>query len=329
MPDLTRFLRPDILGRIGRLALKTQRLAEGAISGQHRSPMHGVSPEFADHREYTPGDDLKNLDWRVYARSGRYYIKRFEEESNLRATILLDCSASMRYGGADTRTSGKEAESGKGLSKFEAGARLAAALAQVLIRQRDAVGLVTFDNDIRTTLRPAATQSQLMKIVDALEAASTGVGGETELGEVIRRTSDRIGRRGMVILISDLLADLPPLYESLGKLQHQGHDVLLLQVLHRDEVELPFGDSVIFKDIEPAGGAKPEEIYGEPWAFRKQYREAMETFIDEVRSRCRFGGIDHLLLMTDEDLGHKVSHYLHERQRRGPMKHRGNLAAQS
>src|SRR3954471_16025787 len=158
MAESNQYLKPEILARITKLGLRAQRVVEGTISGLHRSPLHGVSVEFADYREYAPGDDLKRLDWRAYARSNRYYVKRFEEESNLRGTILLDASASMRYGGKKSA-----------MTKFEYAATLAASLCALLIKQRDAAGLALVDDSQRAWLRPAATAAQLTKIMDVLE----------------------------------------------------------------------------------------------------------------------------------------------------------------
>lgn len=309
MADSRKYLRPEILGRITRLGLRATRLVEGTISGLHRSPLHGVSPEFAEYREYAPGDDLKNLDWRAYARSGRYFIKRFEEESNLRATLVLDASASMKY----------QSSAPGSVSKLDYAATVTASLAALLIRQRDAAALVTMDTHARTEMRPSSNARQLHKILDALEA--TEPGGETDLGAVVSALADRIHRRGLVILISDMLTDLDPLYAALGKLQHNGHEIVIFHVLDRDEIELPFNHSVIFRDIEGS-----EQVFAEPWAFRKAYRRAMEAFIDEVRKRCRFCGIDYLLMRTDEDPGLALSHFLHQRLRRGPATHSGRMS---
>ncbi len=308
MAESKEYLKPEVLARIVRLGLRAERVVEGTISGLHRSPLHGVSVEFADYREYTPGDDLKRLDWRAYARSNRFYIKNYEEESNLRATLLLDASASMRYGrGA--------------MTKFDYAATLAASLAALCVKQRDAVGLVLADEAERAFLRPAATQAQLAKILDVLERAKPD--RQTELGSIMSQVCDKIRGRGLVIVISDLLLDLDKFYSSLGRLQHQGHAVLVFQILDPEEIELPFKDSVLFKDIEGA-----EELFAEPWAFRKAYRLAMEQFIDEVAQRCRFCGIDHLLMRTDQDLGLGLSHYLHGRQQRiGAAKHAGKMAS--
>ena len=298
-------LDPTILARIVPLGLRANHVVEGSISGLHRSPMHGLSPEFADHREYAPGDDLKRLDWRAYARSNKFQIKRYEEESNLRATIVLDASASMKYGrGA--------------MTKFTYAATVAASLAALCVRQRDAAGLALFDDDQRVWIRPAATQAQLAKVIDALERAKPE--RQTELGIVLSKLADQIPSRGVMVIISDLLTDLDSFYSALGRLQHQGHEILIFQVLDPDEIDLPFEDSVLFRDIESGSGGPPEELFAEPWAFRKQYKAAMEKFIADVAHRCRFGGIDHLLLRTSDDLGISLSHYLHRRHTGGPRR---------
>jgi uncharacterized protein (DUF58 family) len=303
-------LNPEIIARILPLGLRANRVVEGSISGLHRSPLHGVSVEFADYREYSPGDDLRRLDWRAYARSNKFQIKRYEEESNLRATVLLDASASMRYGrGA--------------MTKFDYAATLAASMAALLVKQRDAVGLGIFDEQERSWLRPAATQSQLAKIIDMIE--KTRPDRKTELSVVMNKVADQIKSRGLVIIISDLLTDLDSFYSSLGRLQYRGHEILIFQVLDSDEIELPFKDSVLFRDIE--GGPGAEELFAEPWAFRRAYKTAMETFIAEVRGRCQFAGIDHVLLRTSDELGAALSHYLHGRHRGTGTPRAGKLTA--
>jgi len=303
------YLRPDLLAQITGIGLRANRAVEGSITGLHSSPLHGLSPEFADYSEYTAGDDIKNLDWRTYARSNRFYIKRFEDESNLRATLVVDGSNSMRYGSGD-------------LTKYDCAATVAVSLAGLLLKQRDSVGLVIDNTQERVESRPQATQSQLSKIIDMLE--STAPDGQTDLGSCLAMLADRIKGRGLVILISDLLTPLETLYEALGKLKYGGHEIILFHVLDRDEIELPFNDSVQFRDIEG-----DEEIFAEPWAFRKAYREAMQTFLDDVRGRCLFCGIDYLLLTTGDDLGHRLSNFLHVRLRRGTVKHQGKMASLS
>lgn len=307
-PDLPKsFLNPSVLARIVRLGLHAQRVMQGTISGLHRSPLHGVSVEFADYREYSPGDDLKRLDWRAYARSDKFYIKRYEEDTNLRGTVLLDASRSMQYGR-------------HGITKYEYAATLAASIAALCVKQRDAVGLAVFDDAERVFLRPVATQAQLHKILDVLE--KTRPQRTTELGAVMHKLSEQIKSRGLVVVISDLLLDLDVFYKSLGRLQHQGHEILVFQVLDPEEIELPFKDSVLFKDIEGS-----EELFAEPWAFRKAYKQAMLRFIADVAQRCRSGGVDHVLLRTTDDLGLALSHYLHSRQRQAGTKHAGRVVA--
>ena len=291
----SQYYDPKMVGQIATAGLRVRRPMEGSLSGMHRSPLHGASPEFADYRSYTPGDDLRNLDWRVYGRSDRYYIKRYEEESNLRAYIVLDASQSMTY----------EREHG---TKFKAAATLAVSIAATLIRQRDAVGLVTFNTTGENHLRLSSSESQLTKICNVLDTVVPQ--GETELGPVISSLSDQIPRRGLVILISDLLTDLDPVYEAIGKIQYGGHEMVVLHLLDRDEVELPFKGSVLFRDIEGT-----EELFAEPRAFRKAYKQAMHDFMDEVRGRCRISSTDYITLFTEQDLGKRVSHFLRERNR--------------
>lgn len=310
MPDPAQphsLLDPTILSRIMSLGLRAQRVMEGTISGLHRSPMHGVSVEFADYREYSPGDDLKRLDWRAYARSDKFYIKRYEEDTNLRGTILLDASSSMAYGR-------------KGMTKFQYASTLAASIAALCVKQRDAVGLAVFDDAERVFLRPVATQAQLHKIFEVIE--KTKPQRTTELGGVMHKVTEQIKSRGLVVVISDLLLDLDVFYRGLGRLQHRGHEILVFQILDPEEIELPFKDSVLFKDIEGS-----EELFAEPWAFRKAYKAAMENFINDVGQRCRAGGVDHVLLKTTDDLGHALSHYLHSRQRQAVTKHAGRIVA--
>jgi uncharacterized protein (DUF58 family) len=304
---MPRYFNPDIIGRIARIGFKAGQPVEGGIAGQHRSPLHGLSSEFADYRTYTSGDDLKHLDWRAYARSDRYYIKRFEEESNLRCWMIVDDSASMNYGPAGNR-------------KFDIAATAAVSLAAVLLKQRDAVGLATAGTSIREELRPSGAMSQMTKLDDTLSKVIPA--GETDLAKIVSEVADKIPRRGLIVIASDLFTDLDKLYESLGRLQYGGHAVVLLHILHRDEVEMPFNESVIFKDIEGS-----EELFAEPWSFRRAYQAAVNKFCDEVRERCQYCGIDYVKMFTEEDLGVVLAAYLADRAHRGPAKHKGRMGA--
>jgi len=307
MASWSEYLKPEVIARLAAVGLHSHTAVEGTVSGLHRSPLKGVSPEFDDYREYSFGDDLKNLDWRAYARSDRFYIKRYEEESNLRAWILLDASASMKYGR-------------KGPTKFAQAATIAACLSAMLIKQRDAAGLTLFDTAGRLDVRPSTRRSQLLKIVEVLEGAVPG--GKTDLGAVLSATADQMHRRGVVVVLSDLLTDLESFYVALGKLQHAGHDVLVFHLLDRDEIELPFDGSVIFRDIEG-----DEELFAEPRAFRTAYRAAMEQFIGDLERRLRVCGIDYLRILTHEDVGEVVSRHFYDRMRRAPLRHKGRMAA--
>jgi uncharacterized protein (DUF58 family) len=295
MSDSNAYYNPEIVAQIAAAGIRVKKFMEGSISGLHRSPLQGVSPEFADYRSYTPGDDLRNLDWRVYGRSDRYYIKRYEEESNLRAYVVLDASHSMNYGRLHE-------------TKFTFAATLAVALTATLIRQRDGVGLMTFNTEGESHLRVSAAETQLRKVSEVL--ATVQPNGETDLARVIASLTDQIPRRGLVILISDMLTDLDELYNAMGKVVYGGHEMLVFHVLDRDEVELPFKGSVLFKDLEGE-----EELFAEPRGFRKAYKKAMEDFMAEVNDRCLASKIDYLPIYTDESMGQKVSHFLRKRIR--------------
>jgi uncharacterized protein (DUF58 family) len=203
MNESRKYSDPEVLARIAGLTLRASRVVEGTVCGLHRSPFHGFNVEFAEYREYSPGDDLRRLDWRVLGRTDRYYIKQYEEESNLRATIVLDASASMRYGSG-------------AMTKFDYAATLAASLATLLVEQQDPVGLALFDSQQRTVLQPAATQAQLTHIIHHLEDARPD--RQTELGTVLQTLSGQLKRRGLIVIVSDLLTDLESFYDGLARL---------------------------------------------------------------------------------------------------------------
>jgi uncharacterized protein (DUF58 family) len=298
VPPSRKYSDPDAIAQISDLTLRSRRLVEGAISGQHRSPFHGFNVEFAEYREYTPGDDLRRLDWRVFARSDRHYIKQYEEESNVRVTFVVDASNSMNYRGKPP------------LSKFDYGATLVVSLAMMLVRQQDPVGFVLFDEAATTVLPPAATQSQIMVMCDLLEKCKPT--RKTELGGLLRSLCDRLRRRNMIVVVSDLFTDLEAVYDGLNRLRFLGHEVLVLQVLDRDELELPFDGPTIFHDIEGT-----EELFAEPWAFRKSYQKAMTDFLTTVARECGNRGYDHVKFLTDEPLGRSLSFFLHAREESG------------
>jgi len=294
MPPLQKYSDPDAIAQISDLTLRCRRLVEGAISGQHRSPFHGFNIEFAEYREYSPGDDLRRLDWRVFARSDRHYIKQYEEESNVRVTFLVDASASMNYKGAGT------------LTKFDYAATLAISLAILLVRQQDPVGLVLFDEAATTVLPPSAKQAQIMVMSDLLERCQPT--RKTDLGGLLQSLGDQFRRRNLLVIVSDLFTDLEALYDGLDRLRFSGHEVLVMQVLDRDELELPFDGPTIFRDIEGE-----EQLFAEPWAFRRSYQKAIKEFLEGVRRECGNRGYDHVQFLTDAALGSSLSVFLHAR----------------
>jgi uncharacterized protein (DUF58 family) len=286
---------PDVIARISDLNLRSRRLVEGAISGLHRSPFHGFNVEFAEYRDYNPGDDLRRLDWRVFARTDRHYIKQYEEESNVRVTFLVDSSASMNYKGPRAT-----------LTKFDYASTLVVSLAMLLTKQQDPVGLVLFDEAATTVLPPSATQSQVQVICELL--GRNYPARRTELGGLLLKLADQFRRRNVLVIVSDLFTDLEALYGALNRLQFSGHEVLVMQVLDRDEMELPFDGPTIFRDIEG-----DEELFAEPAAFRKSYQKAMVEFLEGVRKECGARGYDHVRFLTDESLGASLSLFLHSR----------------
>jgi uncharacterized protein (DUF58 family) len=300
------YFDPVTLDKIARLDLRARLVVEGFITGLHKSPYHGFAVEFATHREYAPGDEIKHIDWKVWSKTDRYYIKEYEEETNLRCTLIVDASKSMAYAGA-----GKNA----GMSKFDYAATAAACLAHLLQHQQDAVGLVTFTNKIRLNL-PASTHPNHRKLV-IHELEQTTPSDETDLADVFGDLAQQIRRRGMVVILSDLLVDLNTLKTSLQQLRHRRHDVLLMHILHDDELSFPFEDNTLFRGLEA-----PVELQTEPRALRKAYLDVVERYLFDLRRICAGCGVDHVLVNTKEPLNVVLSSYLAMRQkvRRGPVK---------
>ena len=250
MAASSRYSDPEVLARIRSLELRAKHAVQGTLSGVNRSPRLGESVEFVDYREYAPGDDLKRLDWRVYARTNRWVVKLFEEESNLRATILVDASRSMSYRGAEAP-----------MSKWEYAATTAASLATLAGEQRDAAGLQVCDREPREFLPPTASRAQVHAITRRLEESSPE--RETELGTALRAAARELPRRGLIFVISDFLTDLDALFDAMGQLVDRVHDVVLIQILDRDEIELPFDEQIEFHDLEGA-----DQVMAEPRYFR-------------------------------------------------------------
>ena len=298
---------PEVLARIARLGLRARHAVTGTLSGLHHSPLLGASVEFADYREYAPGDDLRKLDWRVYARTGRYVVKQFEEETNLRATFLLDASASMRYGGSRAA-----------MNKYDYAATAVACLATLAIEQRDAAGMILFDEAPLHQFRPSTTRVQLENMLEHIEA--TEPTRHTALPEVVARAADELPRRGLIFLVSDFLTDLDELFGAFGRLRHRAHEIVLVHVLDPDELDLPFQGNIEFVGLEGA-----ERLEAEPKYFRDAYERAMQEFCGKVEARSKDFGSDYVLARTDAHLGDLLAYYLHRRSR-GTVGRGGALA---
>jgi uncharacterized protein (DUF58 family) len=295
-PGELRFLDPAIIARLGTLELRARTIVEGFLSGLHRSPLRGFSVEFAEYRQYFPGDALSTIDWKVYARTDRYVVKKFEEETNLKGYLLLDVSASMAYG-SDS------------LSKLQYGSVLAASLAYLMQAQRDAAGLVTFDATIRTFVPPGLRAGHLNAILHALDSQQPE--RATDSAPPLNQLADALTKRGLVILISDLFDDPARVVKGLKHFRHRGCDVLVFHVLDRAELTFPFDRPVRFKDLEDA-----TEVVTNPARVRQSYLAALNAFIETYRRELGAAGIDYQVIDTSQPLDKALLTYLSTRSRR-------------
>ena len=297
MSEYLKYLDPKTLTKITRLDLLARLVVEGYISGLHRSPYHGFSVEFADHREYVPGDDIKHVDWRLYARSDRYYIKEYEEETNLRCTMLLDVSESMKYGSG-------------AVTKKDYGCYLAASLAYLLLQQQDSVGLATFDNELRRLIPPKSTSGHLRVLLEEME--KTGAERKTRMDRVFHDVAERIDRRGMVVVISDLFDDPERVMMGLRHFRHNKHEVIVFHILDQYELEFPFDDMTLFEGLEETG-----ELVTEPRSLRDTYLDEVNGFVSRMKKGCRKYGVDYVQLSTEQHLDVGLSAYLAARAAKG------------
>lgn len=274
-------LDPRVLARLKGLSLRASRVVDGVLQGVHRSPHRGTSIEFAEHKEYSPGDEIRHIDWRAYARLDKHYVKRFEHETNLQTWTLLDASASMDYGAEGM------------LSKFDYAATLAVSLAFVMLRQQDATGAVLFADEVETVLPPRTRLSHLQRVGDALERVSPH--GGTDVGVGLRRLSERARRRGMVYVLSDFLTPLEEPLRYLRQLVGRGHEVCVFHVLDGDELDFPFEAMSLFEGMETT-----RRLLVEPKLVRDAYLERMEAHRRELRRSCLRAGVDYVLVDTRE-----------------------------
>ena len=293
MPDSKRYLRPEVTGRIRRLELTARRVVEGFLSGMHRSPYFGQSIEFLQHRQYTAGDEIRHIDWKVYARQDRLVIKQYEEETNLRLTLLVDRSGSMAYGDGES-------------NKFDYSATIAASLAYLALRQKDATGLFTFDTQLRATVPAKSNQHQLTRILSMLD--SVGADGRTDLPRVAKEVANSIPRRGLVVVISDLLG-VDNLMEGLRVLRQRGHDVALFHVLHDHELDFEFSGATRFEGLET-----DDFLNCNPRALRDGYLEALNEFLTTTKRACGRLSIDYMQVRTSEPIDAVLAKFLASRQ---------------
>ena len=293
MHDSRKFLRPEAIKRISRLGLRARHIVEGFLSGLHRSPYFGQSIEFRQHREYAHGDDLRHMDWKVWAKQDHYYIKQFEEDTNLRCTLLCDVSASMRYGRGD-------------FSKYEYACTIAASLAYLLLRQQDAVGCVAFDESARMTVPQRTKRNHLNSIIKALELSDPR--DKTDLYQILRNATESYPRRGMMILVSDLFVEREGLFRGLRLLRSRGHDVMVFHVLDDDELDFPFSGPTRFEGLELA-----EQLRCNPRALREGYLNSLGEYLEEVRHGCSRHNVDYTLLRTSQPLDAALAAFLSNR----------------
>jgi uncharacterized protein (DUF58 family) len=293
MPDSKRFLHPEAIKRIAKLDVRARHIVEGYLSGMHRSPYFGQSVEFRQHREYVPGDDLRHVDWKVWARQDRLVVKQFEEDSNLTCRLLVDASASMAYGNGP-------------LNKFEYACTVAACLAYLILKQQDAVGCAVFDQNVRTQVDARTKRSHIYSIIDTLNTTSPK--DATDMSVLLKRVVDKTPRRGMVILISDLLTDRDALAKGLKLVRQRGHDVLVLHIMDDDEIDFPFNGPTRFEGME-----SDRFVNCNPRSLREGYLSALDEHLEFIRKSCARNLIDYALIRTRDPLDAALATYLSKR----------------
>ncbi len=291
MPD--RSLDPEVANRIARLELEARHVVEGFLSGLHRSPYFGQSIEFVQHREYVAGDDVRRIDWKVWSKTDKFYIKQYEEETNLRTALLVDASESMQFGSGEK-------------SKFDYACSIAACLSLLLLRQQDAVSLSTFDSSLRNRVRSRSQQTHLNAILAALQAEDPQE--KTDIYGILRKIAEEKSEKGMVVLISDLFTPREDLFRGLRLLRKRVHDVLIFHVLDDQELDFDFTGTTKFEGLEETG-----ELVCDPRSLRDGYQQALGNFLDEIRRRCARNVIDYQTIRTSEHLDAVLRHYLNHR----------------
>lgn len=297
LSNARKYLHPEVVSKLASMDLRARLVVEGFITGLHKSPYHGFSVEFAEHRQYMPGDEIKHVDWKVYGKTDRFYVKQFEEETNLKSYILLDASASMGY------SSGQ-------ISKLEYASYIAGALAYLMIRQRDAVGLITFDDKIRRYLPPRSVTTYLNQLL--LELDNTKSSSKTNIAAALHQMAERIKRRGLIILFSDLLDEPQEVFTGLRHFRHKNHEVIVFHTLDPMEINFAFNKDLVLKDLETG-----EELSTQAWHIREEYQRQVSNFINSYKKFCREHRIDYVLLNTKDNFERALFEYLLKRKKVG------------
>jgi uncharacterized protein (DUF58 family) len=292
--ETRRYLDPNIVSRLKKLDLKAKLVVEGFMTGLHRSPYHGFSVEFAEHRPYMPGDSIRNIDWKVYAKSDRFYIKQYEDETNLRCHLLLDVSRSMTYAGPGA------------ISKLEYAKHLAAALAYLMLHQQDAVGLLLFADSIRRFIPPRSAGRHLQQILRELETLEPGK--STDVGTCLSELSERIRRRGLIVVLSDLMDEPERVLQGLKHFRYKQHEVIVFHILDETEWTFPFREELGFVDLETG-----EEIVAQSWVLAEEYRRRVEAWQEEYRRACGEQQIDVVTLTNKTPFDRALLRFLEKR----------------
>lgn len=296
MEQSLKYLKPEVVAQLANMELRARLVVEGFITGLHKSPYHGFSVEFTEHRQYMPGDEIKHIDWKAYGKTDKYFIKQFEEETNLKSYIILDASRSMDY------------SSNGHLRKVEYASYIAAALSYLMVEQRDAVGLTIYDEKVQTSLPPRATKLYLKQLLKELENLKPG--NKTNTAESLHYVAEQIKRRGLVIILSDLFDDPAKVTTAFKHFRHKGNEVIVMQVLDPMERSFAFGTDAVFKDMETN-----EELTTQPWHIQKAYQQSMKEFLDYYKKECRENNIDYVLLDTSMPFDKALFEYLNKRRR--------------
>jgi uncharacterized protein (DUF58 family) len=294
--DYRQYLQPDTVSKLKGMELRARLVVEGFIAGLHKSPYHGFSVEFAEHRQYMPGDNIRDIDWKLYAKSDRFYIKQYEEETNLKGYLLLDCSRSMAY------------RSGAEITKLDYAGMLCGALSYMMLRQRDAVGLVTFDQRIRRYIPPRSKSGHLHVLLN--EIAAQNPSDQTDISVALHEMAERIKRRGLVVVMSDLLDEPERIISGLKHFRYNKHEIIVFHILDPRERDFAFGGEAVFKDMETG-----EELTTLPYQIKADFSRQVKAFSEQIASACRQSNIDYHPINTSTPFDKALYAFLSKRER--------------